>query len=373
MTSATSQAGESIPVLDYFPVRWPDPAMEHLHWSWDQVHHPHPETPLTATFEAPACSEGSSRGFQALKIPANYRIFIANGYSYETMEPLAEFDSFPPPWWGDVEQEFLARLPVLTQTWEGEYLPEVQAMNRRLRNFDYAGASMPGLLSFIDETYDLRVRAWDIHMQAVIPVMGAASRFADVYQQLLGEPARGEPYLMLQGFENMTTESGNAFWRLRTRVLEQPALAQIIRETPVARLEEELARVPKGRAFWDEFRRFLDEFGWRSDTFELADPAWVEDPSIPLATLQDYLDAPDGAGPALQEDRAREERERIVRETLVRLDGHEGRPLFEMMLGVSQQYLPIQENHNFYIDQMNTVLLRRPFLELGGRFAQAGA
>ena len=44
-----------------------------------------------------------------------------------------------------------------------------------------------------------------------------------------------------------------------------------------------------------------------------------------------------------------------------------------MLLGVAQQYLPIQENHNFYIDQMNTVLLRRPFLELGRRLAEAGA
>src|SRR3990170_482583 len=60
-------------------------------------------------------------------------------------------------------------------------------------------------------------------------------------------------------------------------------------------------------------------------------------------------------------------------ETMERLDGHQGRPMFEMLLGVAQQYLPIQENHNFYIDQQNTVLLRRPFLELGRRLAEAGA
>jgi pyruvate,water dikinase len=44
-----------------------------------------------------------------------------------------------------------------------------------------------------------------------------------------------------------------------------------------------------------------------------------------------------------------------------------------MMLPVAQQYLPIQENHNFYIDQMNTVLQRWPLLELGRRLAAASA
>jgi pyruvate,water dikinase len=347
--------------------------MEALHWIWDQVHHPHPKTPLSATFEASAFSEGASRGFQALAIPMNWRVLIVNGYWYGAMEFLEETTEFPPPWWPKVEQEFMRRLPVLTQTWEQEYLPEVQTMNQRLRDFDYAGATAPELLVFVDESHRMRARALDLHMQAAMPVMGAASRFAEVYEQLLGKPDGNEPYLMLQGFENLTVESGKALWRLSRRALAAPTLARLIADTPVERLPEELQRSDQGGAFWEEFQRYLDQFGWRSDAYELADPAWVEDPTIHLNTLQDYLQAPDDADPALQQQRAREERERLVQETMERLDGHEGKPLFEMMLGVAQQYLPIQENHNFYIDQMNTVLLRRPFLELGRRLAGAGA
>ena len=355
-----------------FPVQWPDPAMEALHWTWDQVHHPHPKTPLTATFEAAASSEGMTRGFQALAMPVNLRIFVANGYWFDSMEFLEETTSFPPPWWPRVEQEFLRRLPVLTQTWEQEYLPEVQAANQRLLDFDYAAAAMPDLLAFIDETGRLRARAWDLHMQTVIPVMGAASRFAEVYEQVLGKPEGNEPYLMLQGYENLTVESGKALWQISRRALAEPAVARLLADTPVDLLPEELQRSPQGRAFWEEFQRYLDRFGWRSDAFELADPAWVEDPAIPLNTLQDYLQAPDDADPTLREQRCREERERLVQEAMARLDGQEGKPIFEMLLGLAQQYLPIQENHNFYIDQMNTVLLRRPFLELGRRLVQAG-
>ncbi len=355
-----------------FPVQWPDPAMESLYWTWDQEHFPHPVTPLTATMESPAFAEGASRGFQAVGIPMNLRHFTANGYTYLSMEFLEETLTFPPPWWPRVEAEFLRRAPVLRQTWEQEYLPEVQAVNRRLLDFDYAGAGTPELLSFIDQTRQLRARMWDIHMQAVIPVIGAARRFAEVYEQLLGKPAGNEPYLLLQGFENKTVESGKALWQLSRRALAVPAVAKLIAETPLAQLPKALQGSAEGRAFWEEFQRYLEEYGRRSDAFELSDPAWAEDPAVPLAALQDYLEAPDHADPALKERLCSEERERLLEETLARLDGHEAKPIFQMMLGVSQQYLPIQENHNFYIDQMNTVLTRRPLLELARRLAAAG-
>lgn len=347
--------------------------MRELYWSWDQQHHPHPKTPLTATYEGPAFTEGATRGFHALAMPINWHTFIVNGYWYGSMELLEPAESFPPPWWPRVEQEFTRRLPGLLQTWEEEYLPEVQAAIQRLRDFDYEGASADDLLAFIDETYRERVRMYDIHMQVVMPVMGAAGRFTEVYEQFLGKPDGNDPYLMLQGFENLSVESGKALWRLSRGALAEPAVARLFDGTPVEDLPEALKGSATGSAFWEEFQDFLEQYGWRSDAFELADPAWVEDPAIPLRTLREYLKAPEDNDPALQERLSREERERLVGEALERLDGHEGRPIFEMMLRASQQYLPIQENHNFYIDQMHTVLMRRQFLEVGRRLAGAGA
>ena len=327
----TTPAGQLLPVPEGFPVGWPDPHMETLHWSWDQMHHPHPKTPLSATFEGPAFCEGTSSGFQGLGVPLNYRVFVCNGYWYGATEFYEEAGSFPPSWWPKVEQEFMRLLPNLRQTWEKEYLPEVQAMNRRLRDFDYEAATLPELLDFIDETHRLRKRAWEIHMLLVPPVMGAASRLAEVYEQLLGEPGGQIPYLMLQGFENLTVESGKALWQLSRRALAEPALARLIDETPVDLLPEELQRSTEGTALWGEFQRYLDQYGWRGDAFELADPAWVEDPAIPLTALRELLHASDDSDPALQQQRSLEERERLVEETLERLDGHEGKPLFEML------------------------------------------
>ncbi|MEX0785124.1 MAG: PEP-utilizing enzyme, partial [Dehalococcoidia bacterium] len=371
--TVTTTAAQPIVPPANFPVAWPADGMDSLFWTWDQVHHPHPKTPLSASFEVPCFSQGSSRGFQGLTIPINYRSIVINGYQFDAMDFTEPADEFPPPWWPNVEQEFMRRLPVLMQTWEQEYLPEVQAANQRLRDFDYEGASLAGLLSFVEEARELRMRAWELHMLAVIPALAVGGRFAETYTNLLGEPEAAEPYLMLGGFENMTVESGKALWRLSRRAKAEPPLTRIIAETPVERLPEAIQSSPEGKAFWAEFDAYLQEYGWRSDAFELADPAWTEDPSIALTQLRELMRAPDESDPALKQAEAMRTRERLVAETRERLDGNEGKPLFEMMLGVAQQYLPIQENHNFYIDQMNTVLLRKPFLELGRRLAEAGA
>ena len=359
-----------LPVPDNFPFEWPDPAMAERFWTWDQMHYPHPFTPLTATLEAPCFAEGSTRGFQAIKIPAVFQPLTINGYGYQSMEFLQPADSFPPPWWPEVEQEFLARLPVLTQTWEKDYLPQVQAFNTQLREFDYAGASVDGILAFLEEARQKRVHMWDLHMQAVIPVMGAANRFAETCKELIGLSEQ-EAYLMLQGFENLTVESGKALWDLSRAAIARPSVAKLFDSTPVEELPDALRTSEP--SFWAEFERYLDQYGWRADAFELADPAWAEEPAVPLTQLGEMLHAPDSADPALTEEQSRKEREEAVTDARSRLEGNPGAPIFEMMLGVSQQYLPIQENHNFYIDQMNTVLMRRPVLGIADRLVAANA
>jgi pyruvate,water dikinase len=213
---------------------------------------------------------------------------------------------------------------------------------------------------------------WDVHMQVVMPVMGVASRFAETYQNLLGKSGT-EAYLLLQGFPNKSVEAGKALWDLSRRVLQQPSVAKTIAAAPREDVQAALQGTPEGRAFWAEFERYLQDYGWRSDAFELADPAWVEDPAIALSALRDYLNASDAADPALNEDACRQEREELVQDAISRLEGNPGKPIFDLMLPIAQQYLPVQENHNFYIDQMNTVLQRWPLLELGRRLAASNA
>ena len=67
-----SESEQPIAIPASFPFEWPDSGLEAHFWTWDQVHQPHPVTPLTASFESTAMSEGSTRGFQALAMPMNF-------------------------------------------------------------------------------------------------------------------------------------------------------------------------------------------------------------------------------------------------------------------------------------------------------------
>jgi len=104
----------------------------------------------------------------------------------------------------------------------------------------------------------------------------------------------------------------------------------------------------------------------------LADRSWREDPTPLIHNLRGYL-RQDATDPRREQAKAAAERERLVKEMLERAPDQAARNQLQMLVSVAQQYLPIQENHNFYIDQMNTVLLRLPVLELGRRLTAAGA
>lgn len=353
-----------------FPFRWGLPEHERLHWFRDRMHFPHPCTPLSASIDAPAFAEGVTAGYRALGAPVTVHVATPNGYWY-----LAPELDVPPDELPRVREQAVGRLlPELTrqlERWEREYLPEVMRHNAAVRERDYAAMTGRQLAEHLDELRASRARMWDLHMRAVGPVMAAAGQFVNLYEQLFG--ADGGAYVLMQGFPNKSVESGAKLWELSRRAAERPVVRDIIVRSPAARTVEELERVDEGRAFLAMLRSYLEEYGWRSDAFELADPTWVERPVVPLTLLREYLRKGDDADPAAREDRARVERERLEAEIERRIASHPFEGMFRFLQEAARQYVPIQEDHNFFIDQMHTALLRRPLVEAGRRLAAAGA
>ena len=368
----TLSVATPIATPEHFPVDWDPPEMEGLFWWWDQMHHPHPVTPITFSLDGPAFSEGIGRVARAFHMPfKKYHVARFNTYLYYGNEPnplnaeqLAELNK-------QMEAEMAQRAPRVLQDWENIYLPEVQALNTRLREFAYDEAADRDLADFLEEVAAIRARQWELHMLAVLPAMGSAFMFADTYESIFGA-ANNEHYGMLQGFPNKSVEAGQALYDLAQDIKDQPEVAAVIRETPVERVFPELDRSPTGAAVAQRLRAYLDEYGWRSDQFELIDPSWREDPAPLFVNLRAYLEDT-AIDPRAEQAKAVLERERLVAEMFERAPDQAGRNQLQMWVTVAQQYLPVQENHNFYIDQMNTVLLRLPVLECGKRLVRTGA
>jgi phosphohistidine swiveling domain-containing protein len=358
-------------VPDDFPLSWEPPEEAELLWSWDQAHRPKPLTPLTGALDAPALSGGFTRAAHALSLPLNaFRTAILNQYWYMS----AEFLSSP--------QETAARLMQLQggimeksaralDDWNDLYLPEVLRLNERLREYPYAEADLRQLADFLDEVRAMRERQYEIHSLIVFPVVLAAGAFAQFYEGMIGHPENNEHYQMLGGYPNKTVEAGQALFRL---VQEAPAsVAETIQSIPAGELQAELGKTAAGREFRARLDAYLDVYGWRSDAFEFMDPSWREDPTPVLYILKGYL-SEGTTDPGEQQAKAAAARESLVAETLEELAGDEAQVnTFRSLLRAASTYLPIQENHNFYIDQMNTVLMRLPLLELGRRLQSAAA
>jgi pyruvate,water dikinase len=362
-----------IQLPDHFPITWPDPALEEIFWFWDQMHHPHAVTPFTASLDGPAFSGGTGKTAAVLQMPIKrFNAAAFNYYFYFGNEPIIESAEDAAAREKRMEAEMMARAPRVLQDWNEVYLPEVIKLNDRLRDFLYDEAIPRQLAEFLDEARVNRDRQWELHFLAVMPAAGAAMMFTQTYEETFGVPENSDHLMMLGGFPNKSVEAGEALYDLAQDALSSDGVADTIRATSPTHIFAELERTAAGREFAVRLRGYLDDYGWRSDQFEFADPSWREDPTPLVHNLKGYLNN-NTVDPRVERQKAVRERERLVKEMLERAPNQAKRNTLEMFVTIAQQYLPVQENHNFYIDQMNTVLQRLPVLAAGRRLTAEGA
>lgn len=264
----------------------------------------------------------------------------------------------------------MKRAPTILSDWENVLLPEVMKINGKLRDYPYASKSTREIAAFLEEVREDRARQWELHFLAVSPVMGCTFAFVEAYESIFGPSEDGEHYQMLQGFPNKSAEAGQALYDIAQQAT--PEIRELLIFTPVERIFAELDRTRAGTCFASKLDGYLEAYGWRSDNFELANPSWREEPVPMLHNLRGFL-REDATDPREEQARAGQERDGLVAGMMARAPGDEARRQIEMLLKAAQQYPPVQENHNFYIDQMNTVLLRLPLLEAGRRLAADGS
>ena len=108
--------------------------------------------------------------------------------------------------------------------------------------------------------------------------------------------------------------------------------------------------------------------------YELADPTWRENPTIPLNTLQGYIRVGEDGNPDTKFQAAVKLREELLAKARERLAGEpEKLAEFNQHYDGAKHYLTITEDHNYYIDQRGNAVMRLPVLEFGRRLAAKGS
>ena len=206
-----------------------------------------------------------------------------------------------------------------------------------------------------------------LHTLALFPHGAGMDCVIRTYKDLVADDQLAALRLM-QGFGNKSVEAGHALWQLSRQATSIPAvrdrIAAIGRDGGLECIAA-LRTDPSAREFVAAFESFLTDYGWRADLFELAQPTWAEDPSIPLCQIRTYMEMPD-TDPTAEQHRLAADREEARREALSRLSSKDAEKLHDV-LDMARHVVSLQEDHNFYIDQRCAYSARRPILAAGRR------
>lgn len=261
----------------------------------------------------------------------------------------------------------------LRRSWEGTWLPEIQAHLAELAAFDLDGAPFAGLCAHVGVVRDRVERLWELHNDLLIPLLLAMHDFEEAHRDLFPDAGPLGVFGLLGGLPNKTTESNLALWELGRRAAEDPALRATIAEGSPATLRAALAETAAGRVLWADVEAFLRVYGERNDDLFLDRPTWIEEPTPVLRGLREAVLQPgrDLAAEFVRHAELREAKIAAVREALAALPGAVAEE-FERLLEAAQVGTILSEDHHFWIDCKITHHARRVALALGRRLVADG-
>ena len=353
---------------------FPIPADLEGFWIWDRLHCPRPLTPLEHELLVKSTGTGFTKaiGEMGSGIIAVCEMYNYYAYLCGVARPLAP---------GETQEQRNTRYeqsvtelkPLVGEKWEKQWLPEMLPKLARSRNTDYFGYPDKGLMARFDEMRNEVVDRWYIH-GLLLYSFAAANDFSDFYKEHISAGSSMEGYEALQGFETEATKSSRGLWKLSRSVRANPDLKTLFETQTPDQIAMELPKSTTGQAFLKDLNEYLKDYGWRSDSvYELTQPAWWENPSIPLGAVQGFIGIGDEAGPEPQLQAAIKRREELLADARSKLAGKPDLlKQFEALYNAAKSFTPVVEDHNHWIDQMGDITMRYPCLEIGKRLVARG-
>ena len=326
-----------------FSVTWEDPADAQLPWVYDPMHVP-----------ATICPLGQEFWDRMYVAYMSCRTIFVNGYGFST-----------PPTPRPPTQDILER--GVFDVWTKDYLPQIKAACDRLRTANYDSMSLADLGDAADGIMEDAVKAFGFTMKPITGFMGPTFGFVEFLQNEIGPDGPQMAATLLQGFENGTASAGAGLGELAEEAAKRPAVAERLRSGRF----DDVDSAEGGDEFMRKFRAYLDEYGWRVDSWgTLERPTWAENPRMPLMLIGHYVSDPKRS-PSVAHERAVQQREEATRSVQSRINA-ETRPQFEAMLSTCQVHVPVSEGRALW-QLIITGSLRVPFLALGRKLVDAGA
>ncbi len=350
---------------DTFPEDWHANLPPGPPFTLDTMHFPFPLSPLTGSMD----TDGFEIALGEFRVPvvSNDAIY-RNYHRYGRMvmaEPASEEEGVR--LFGPSEEILKAEVGRLADRWETEHLPAIQGLVARLDQLD---PDLDHLGQAVAETKSISTDLWTIHFRIAIPMLLAMQLFDEFFADLF-DGTGADSHALLVG---QISESIKAGFGLADLAREATALGlePVFLDDRTSGLLERIREADKGPAFLTRLDVYLETYGYRQDLFDYATPTWKEDPSPALAIIRSYIET--GRDPRAEHAEMVESAASATSAAREHLAAYPEavRGQFEALLRFAREGAFLQEEHNFYIDQVGTSKIRLFFVRVGRKLVNAG-
>ncbi|HSK52231.1 MAG TPA: PEP-utilizing enzyme [Clostridia bacterium] len=375
-----------------FPVAWESEVEKDFFWVYDDLHIPHPVSPMF--FDIGGWWLSCDHMFRRFGTPfaVDWLAKTVNGYVYTTAIPAdpdlhiegTEYSSrygarVPRDRsFGDRMGKYLDTvLPVyglqFADWWRDRLVPEMQ------RNFEYLearldeadGMSLAEVACLLEDAIDIHDRHWKIHWMLNFAQLSATLNLRAVMEKTRGSIDEELLGRLQNSASDRNWDSIESLWRLKNEVRDDAELRALFGAGDAGAIAAALHGSDRGRRFIDErIVPYQREFGWHAVwSHEFVFPTVREEMEPVLDLIKGYLETDYDFPTAI--DAMRRDIEAASREIL---DGLEGEALEAMRAAneINLRMAPLTPDHHFYIDQGANAHVRLVLLAIGRKLVEAG-
>ena len=277
---------------------------------------------------------------------------------------------------GERKKNFIPFVERSINNWEtfyGELIEEAKQLTLANVTRDLEQLSYGELAEHFKKCQRDNLRCWEIHFKTmyvadIVYIMG---------EQFVKEQGMKEKdyTMMLKGFETKSLTSDRGQFQLCKSAFSKKDVRNFFEsEEPTEANIGKIKQTKDGKEWWGELKQYLDEFGYRltAAILDVNYPTWHEDPTPVIDNIRGMLSKFENRWD-FEEDhqaviRLREESIEKFRNTL----GSEPKEIFDENLPKWQKAYQYNEDHWYYLEQVNFSSLRYTALEAAKKFCKLG-
>jgi len=375
-----------------FPVNWASEAEKDFFWVYDDLHIPHPVSPMF--FDIGGWWLSCDHMFRRFGTPfaVDWLAKNVNGYVYTTAIPAdpqlrMEGTEYSSRYEARVPRDpsFAATMGAYLDTvlpvygrdfadwWRDRLRPEME------RNFTYLegrldaadGMSLAEVACLLEDAIDIHDRHWKIHWMLNFAQLSATLNLRAVMERIRGTVDEQLLGRLQNSASDRNWDSIEALWRMKNEVRDDADLRAAFSSEDVAEIRRALGGSERGRQFIAaRVEPYQREFGWHAVwSHEFVFPTVREQMEPVLELVRDYLRTDYDFPSAIEAMRLD-----IEAASHQILDGLSGEALEEMQAAnaVNLRMAPLTPDHHFYIDQGVNAHLRLVLMAVGRKLVEAG-